>query len=338
MTDFSSFRILPHLSGANGPVTLELHPTNKCNFNCPWCVESVRRIGGESLSRDVLMQVIARFKEMGGRGIVWEGGGEPTISKDFVDGLRFAHSLGLDSGITTNGSMLVVDAVRRAVCDCAAWCRVSVDAWDVESHSESKGVGAEAASRVIDGMRMLVQDGFEDLGFSVVLSSFNLTHMEEATKLAADIGCKYIQFKPLLVNGMEYWEPDREEFNMNLDAAMTVCGIDVHCSRMWGNANKASFSACRSHELVAHVAATGDVWLCCANAELDGGPFARDKSDLVFGNVNEQQFDEIWAGAARKRIGKLARTREFLDGCPSCRFGEYNELIDRFFSAPGSFL
>jgi len=323
VSEFSSLKILGAACGEPRPVTLELHPTNRCNFNCPWCVDSVRRAGKEDLSLDVIKSVLTGFRNLGGLGVVWEGGGEPTVSSHFVDGIVFAKSIGLASGVTTNGSALYKPDVADAIVDCADWCRVSFDAWDIDSHSVSKGVSRKMSERVVDGMRS-ISKRFGNLGFSFVMCDDNYKFIGDAAVLARDLGCKYIQFKPMLFEGKTYWSPG-SDFDGCLDRAYDVDGIDVHASRLSGKANSARFSECTAHEFVAHVDAAGDVWICCAYASLVGN-LPHDKSDLVFGNVNEEEFEYIWKNR-RGRISGLAKTSDFLSKCPKCRFGEYNEIL-----------
>lgn len=334
MDRFSSSKLFCHLEFKNGnlipyPVTMELHPTNRCSFSCSYCSDSVRRIDNASLSDKVLIKVINDFTTLGGKSIVWEGGGEPTLHPNFIDMLYLSRKCGLRNGVTTNGSMLYKEELRNYICEYTDWCRVSVDSYDIKSHSKSKGVCVEVSRKVFDGMKKLADEGYKNLGYSFIIDV--LTSRKElcmATEKAIEIGCKYIQFKPLLIDRNKYLKFDNSLIDY---LSEKYCNeIQILSSRMDGGVDKGSFSVCKSHEYIVNVAATGDVWVCCAYAMLDGDsscPYM--KEDLVFGNVNKDYLFNIWKSENRKKITDRFNDPDVVRKCPECRFAEYNSLLEK---------
>ena len=64
------------------PVTMDLHLTGACNLKCPMCS------GGERtgyLSRDFAIDILEQLRKGDVRGIVYTGGGEPTLHRKFSE-------------------------------------------------------------------------------------------------------------------------------------------------------------------------------------------------------------------------------------------------------------
>ena len=92
---------------ATYPISVELSLTNRCNHRCVWCSDADlrQRLGGE-MGPEILFPLFEDLKAGGTRGVVIEGGGEPTLHSDFEETVRQAESQGLALGLITNGFLL----------------------------------------------------------------------------------------------------------------------------------------------------------------------------------------------------------------------------------------
>lgn len=64
------------------PISVEMHLTNACNLRCSWCTDKELMKKGASLSYEKVIELLDEFAEKG-TGVTLEGGGEPTLHKNF---------------------------------------------------------------------------------------------------------------------------------------------------------------------------------------------------------------------------------------------------------------
>ncbi|MFO1500944.1 MAG: radical SAM protein [Verrucomicrobiota bacterium] len=131
------------------PRSAEYAPILSCNAACPYCPFSVTRHRilkgelvpvGESAAEDdvhastrgTAFRVIDAAKEAGAKGILFTGGGEPTIWPSLMDALHFCGKSQLHTALYTNGFEIARQqdfAVRLLHPDAAlVFCRVSINA------------------------------------------------------------------------------------------------------------------------------------------------------------------------------------------------------------------
>ncbi|NMB90348.1 MAG: radical SAM protein [Chloroflexi bacterium] len=89
------------------PVTAHLAPTLYCNQRCYFCTYGQYKEHGKNSMwqmdiRD-LKDCLDQLAENGIKGVIFTGGGEPTIYPHLVEAMAHARSLGLDIALNTNG-------------------------------------------------------------------------------------------------------------------------------------------------------------------------------------------------------------------------------------------
>jgi MoaA/NifB/PqqE/SkfB family radical SAM enzyme len=181
------------------PYVVEIDPTTACNLSCPECISGML-LNQDSLQTQKLLETISELAEMGTKAVIFIGGGEPMAHPSFSTILRHSDAHGLRIGITTNGTM-----IRRhidAVAECAFWTRVSIDAGRPETFSifrPSRG-NKHPLSGILRQMEALARVKRGKLGYSFLLlkrdEMDNIHEIAEATRIARDIGCDYIEIKP----------------------------------------------------------------------------------------------------------------------------------------------
>src|SRR5512140_1313728 len=75
------------------PVTVQLIPSLYCNFYCPHCCygrskESIKATGkrqGMLMDLPTMTGILDRIREAGIQGVVFTGGGEPTVNPYLID-------------------------------------------------------------------------------------------------------------------------------------------------------------------------------------------------------------------------------------------------------------
>jgi len=89
------------------PVTAHLVPTLYCNQRCYFCTygqykEKGRNIGLQ-MSLAEVKRCIDQLAVVGVRGVIFTGGGEPSLFPYLVEAMTYARSFGMDVALNTNG-------------------------------------------------------------------------------------------------------------------------------------------------------------------------------------------------------------------------------------------
>lgn len=296
------------------PISVELSLTNQCNHRCIWCSDAgirCRRPG--QIKLEVLGPLFAALKNGGTRGIVIEGGGEPTLHPDFHLITETALQTGLALGLISNGYLLPPTPPHRF-----EWIRISLDAASRDQYRELKGV--DGFDRVIHNLMTLAASNPRPiLGVGYVLTKANddPVPLEQLVLFLRQIGINYIHFRPVVdhpalvstadLNYLKKFETD--SFSVNLGA--------LTANRDTGNLGL----PCLAHSLSAVVAADGSLYLC---GRLNGAA-----SWEPLGNLYEQPFEKIWTSDQRRRQVRLVSEAHFCrHHCPPCRMTKYNRLLN----------
>ncbi|MFH1140017.1 MAG: radical SAM protein [Pseudomonadota bacterium] len=296
------------------PISVELSLTNKCNHNCLWCSDAgLRRRQGKDMETALFKDLFRDLKEGGVRGVVLEGGGEPTIHPDFKKLVRLAKDQDLALGLISNGYFApYLDALEDF-----EWIRISLDAAGRDQYRRLKGV--DGFNRVINHlMTMAAQKRNRTLGVGYVVSNLNddLLEIEQLVLFLRKIGVNYIQFRPVVDHPELFSAADpgflkkyeTREFSVNLS------GMVDNIER--GN----SGLPCLAHSLSTVICADGGVFIC--------GRLNQYETWEPLGNLNQESFNQIWTGPKRReQVGILYQPDFCRSNCPQCRMTKYNRLL-----------
>ena len=184
------------------PAIVEFDPTTACNFSCPECI-SRDLLNRTCIDADTIKKLFTELANMGTKGIVFIGGGEPLAHKNMPKPLEWAYSLGLKIGVTTNGSL--INRYLQHLAEMAEWTRVSMDAGNSETFAKYRPNRIyRSFERIISSMEDLAQIKRGILGYSFLLVErihagsveTNAGDIVQAAKLAREIGCDYFEVKP----------------------------------------------------------------------------------------------------------------------------------------------
>ena len=85
------------------PSFYEIDLTNKCNLDCPWCCTREAMLRNPmDMKTDTAYHIIDKALELR-IGIVFSGGGEPTLNPNFKDIIKYAVR-GIGIGLVSNGT------------------------------------------------------------------------------------------------------------------------------------------------------------------------------------------------------------------------------------------
>jgi len=267
------------------PITVEVHPSNKCSNKCVYCIAEDLK-DGRMMSRDELLKAIGFLDDVGVRGIIFTGGGEPTLNPFIIDGIESASHLGLSMGLITNGMHLTGKLARVVLRNCE-WVRVSLDASDRETYKKIRGVDAYSIVRknlselvklkkrlksdCTIGTQMVVNEFNYDKILRFVLS-FKRVDCVKVRPLSFEAsGLNYIQVRPLeaMVEEKPYSVLMKKRILEDLDFVRKGVGGCPHVivSDKWdivfSGSREYGFSGCHCAEMIGAVDAYGDFYLCC---------------------------------------------------------------------------
>jgi hypothetical protein len=201
--------------------TADISPTGKCNLKCPECLVGERDRAAE-IPYDVICRYLRDVRVLGCRGVLFTGGGEPTLYDRLQDAIAYADECHMRVGLITNGFRLPGLYLHKL-----SWIRVSYHGQEPPQFKASKdcvvGVSVTvrdadkpdlaALSAFADALQAryvrFVVDGFVDRSRTGVLESlircWFATHgdprfkLQETSRQAPDAGrCHRAEFRPYL--------------------------------------------------------------------------------------------------------------------------------------------
>jgi len=299
------------LFDATYPISVELSLTNLCNQNCRWCsdYELRNRLPGV-LKKEIVFRLIDDLKEGGIKGIVIEGGGEPTLHPDFCEIIAYIVNKNIAVGMITNG----VEMNYESLIDRFEWIRVSLDASDADEYKNLKG--KDHFDKVIENIRKIA-DKCNVCGVGYVLTQYNLDNLETLTVRLKKMGVKYMHFRPVIDNPDLFISKDLSYLKKYENKKFSILDSAFQENKIRGN----NELPCISHSITSIISASGDVFIC---GRLNIYDWLKP-----IGNINNQSFKEIWTGGERIKQSKMLIDSNFCNRfCPECRITKFNILLD----------
>jgi hypothetical protein len=339
------------------PVTVEVDPVAYCNHRCAWCVDPAHR--PVAASRDFLWMLLAelatfRVNGFGVHGVVFKGGGEPTLHPDFPALVQHARGLGFEVGVVTNGSRLLAFGMAEALAASASYVRISIDGPTPETHARIHG--SHDFMEITAGVQRLValrQKRHPIIGLSFAMDHPLIPLIPEAIALGEQVKADYVLIRPPFFE--EVGRPatmtaiQATELRQALAAAARCYrgSLDVLVGAWIGDAERASqtvensgldasgrrdlqlavdlpiehrLARCWASPLLAVVAADSQVYGCCNLRFLDEWSFGR--VDYARG----VSLSTIWKGDQRHQVFSKMETTACIAHCTH-PLARYNDVI-----------
>lgn len=368
---FNSYKLLVHVDRwrkirrgrpVPAPVLITVDPTNICNFDCAWCnAEYIRKHRNLRLSRQTL-NALADFlprwgtspnpDDVGVKAICVAGGGEPLLNPDTGEFVDRVVANGVEVGMVTNGSRIADFVDPLAQC---TWVGVSVDAGTPTTFNALKGLKPESRTfeKVIENIALLAdysrrhntQLGKKHpsygLNYKFLLYRENIGDVFEATRLAKEIGCKSIHFRPAGTPWDKIGTPDEivftpeevELFNEQIamaqeldDENFGVFGVTHKFNDQFGRSN--CFDKCYSLFMTAVIAPPSNkqapedgfvMGLCCDRR-------GDSKLELLTDCEDVNEIGRVWGG---RRHWQMHDAIDIATECPRCTYQPHNQIYEQ---------
>lgn len=298
------------------PFFMEVNLTSKCNLRCNWCISGNFQRKA-SLGLIEFSNFVSEFAGLGGKGLTFSGGGEPTLHPDFTYFAGLGINSGLDLGLITNGTYS--QDKKLAVDKYFKWIRISLDTIDYDEYERWKGV--DILDRVLHNI--LSHNGPSKLAINVNIGmQHTIASVENLILLLKDF-VDIVQFRPILPR---YYCQEKREINNKvwdylednwLGNPKIVFSLDKFSdlkTMEW------PFKKCTGHHFAPILDSNGDICACM---------YHPGDERFVFGNIYEQSFSQIWLGAKRHQALKFISQLDYCKECQlSCKLTEMNKILD----------
>ena len=297
------------------PISVELTLTNKCNLACVYCSDrDLRHRQGisEQLDITIIKRLFDDLSSGGTKGIVIEGGGEPTMHSEFSEVVNYAHQVGLAVGLITNGT----SSMDKEMLEKFEWIRVSLDASTEKEYLELKGV--DLFEKVISNISLYAKY-CKTVGVGYVVTKSNLSCLESLVIRLRENGISYVQCRPVVDSPELY--PDG--IDLSYLKYYECAGFSVDVDGMKENATRGNGGLpCFAHSITSIISGDGSVYIC---GRLNIYDWLKP-----IGNIKEKSFRRIWYSEERQNQSEMIADSDFCErNCPQCRISKFNQLFHR---------
>jgi len=328
------------------PVSVDVDPSNRCNFNCQWCNAAGIIEGSQhDMSEEHLFKLADFIKGWGAdtpegnpKSACVAGGGESLMNQATPAFLERMWENGLQNGLITNGSLITRRNMDLIVKSCR-WIGISMDAATPKTYNKIKfqddtlsDVVFEYVCKNIKNMAKRIDElGIQnDICFKFLLSPANYNEIYAAAKLAKSLGVRDFHLRPVGYQNLvgtkdfkvQYTPKMLEVIEKQMAEAMKLSDKNF---RVYGITHKfnpdfsimKNFSRCWAVPLIPTFSADGNVYLCFD---------MRGRKDTILCKHDQDitEIERFWNTEAHK---KMVREIE-VNKCPRCTFTAYNEIVE----------
>jgi MoaA/NifB/PqqE/SkfB family radical SAM enzyme len=366
---FNSYKLLVHVERWRAikrgrpippPVLITVDPTNQCNYNCVWCNAAYIRKRSHSQLSGKLLSDLANFLPRWGKvhsmpsgvqAICVAGGGEPLLNPATAAFIDQVVINGIEVGVVTNGSLIreYIDPLSQCT-----WVGVSMDAGSAETYQQLKRLKDRTGfSRVVESIakladyakrhntRLGMKHPAYGLSYKFLLYRENIAEVFAAARLAKELGCKNIHFRPAGTawnkigssDEIAFSKEDVALFNEQIalaqeldDETFGVYGVTHKFNAQFNRSN--CFDKCYSIFMTAVVSpvsnqkASADAFvmgLCCDRR-------GDKKLELLVDCEDVERIGSTWGSHLHWRIHDLI---DVDSECPRCTYQPHNQIFEQ---------
>jgi len=317
------------------PIYIEISPSGACNHRCTFCALDYMGYRAHFLRIDVMKRIIPEMAELGVKSIMCGGEGEPLMNQDIIQLSKLIYDAGIDLAFTTNAVLLSNEFIDSAL-QYTTWLKASIDAGKPKTYARIHGTRDKDFHLVIKNLQDAVKARERNklkctLGAQMLLLPENASEVENLARICRDeIGLDYLIIKPYSQHNMSitqayeninYAKLSQSRFlkeNWNTDSFNLIWRQHTMEKTLYSK----SYNFCYATPFFwAYIQANGDVYGCSA--------YLGDKR-FNYGNINRQNFKDIWEGKRRKRNYEFIRGHLDVNTCRvNCRMDEINYYLWR---------
>ncbi len=338
--NIDSHKLMYHVSRVNNwmegknifPIYLEISTSGSCNHRCIYCALDFMEYRSRFLATDILKKRLSEMARLGVKSIMYAGEGEPLLHKDIAEIINHTKSLGIDVGLTTNGVLLNKELIDRSLAS-ISWVKVSINGATKETYRKIHQSKADDLDKVVKNMSYAVKSRIKNghkctLGMQLLLLPENSKEVKNLAALASGIGLDYLVVKPYSQHPFskttryknikydKYLKLSDELKAFNTDKFNVV--FRANTMKKWDEGVR-NYKHCYALPFWSYIDAGGNVWGCSV--------FLGDER-FLYGNINDQAFQQIWEGKKRKKSLQWVEKDMCAHHCRvNCRMDEINRYL-----------
>jgi len=294
------------------PVSISFEPTTSCNLRCPECPSGLRSFTRPvgALEKDFFTETLDQLSS-DLIYLVFYFQGEPFLNPAFLDMVKYASKKRIYTATSTNAHYLNDQNAKKTVESGLDRLIISIDGTTQEVYEQYRVGGI--LDKVKEGARNVVKwkkalnSRTPFIIFQLLVVRPNEHQLEDARRLAKEVGVDQIRFKTAQVNDFQndpnQLIPRNERFSRyrkNNNGAGKIeikNALQNHCWRLW-------------HATV--ITWDGLVVPCC---------FDKDAQHQM-GDLKGKPFMEIWHNQEYKNFrNQILESRKNIDICSNCSEG-----------------
>lgn len=293
----------------SAPVNVTWEITTRCNLRCRHCLSAdVMEGSGPELGFDQCCRFLDDLDRLGVFQVNF-GGGEPFLRPDFPDILDYAHTKGIVTCVSTNGTVIDRNLAARLGAMDLLYIQVSLDGATAATNDAVRGAGT--FERILAGIGLLAECGVRGLSTNTVVTAVNFREIVEIYRFGAERGLKtrLSRFRPS-GNARRAWEDlhlsagQLGELSLFLNAHRDVLTGDSFFSITGKERRELGLNMCGAAKMTCSVVPDGTVYPCA---------FLQDPA-FESGNITTQPLGDIWCSAPAFIALRGAR----IESCESC--------------------
>lgn len=301
-------------------IVTELDLTNRCNHMCPGCC-GVKDVKGE-LSKEQISSISKQLKDMQNQGVIISGGGEPTISPNFIFAVRELKKAGMNLGLNSNGTALNEEKAE-IICENMEYFRISLDAATPEIYAKTYGMKESHFNKTIKNIQMFANikaktNSKVSFGVGFLTSTLTEKDMEKFVLICKNNGADFAQFRPFHGDKMDV-VPILEELKNKYETPnfKVVASMQKYRQIHDINSYKRDYDKCRGMFFSTVITANYKVFACI---------HYRQQEKYMLGDLSKNTLEEIFKSA------RIRQVYESIDcyKCPNlCRNDSFNRTLNR---------
>ena len=289
------------------PYRMDFALTYRCNLNCGHCYNQTK--DKPELTTDQWKNIMKKTWDLGIPHVIFTGG-EATLREDLVELIEHAETLGLVTGLLTNGVKLSDKAYLQKLVDAGLdHVQITLESADPAIHNAM--TGAASFDKTVQGIRNCVSVGIHTIT-NTTITKANAAGMVDTVRFAHKLGLKAIASNAVIHSGKalegDYAIPveDLEPVILSMNEELEELGMRF----IWYSPTRYCSFNPMEFDLGEKRCTAGEYNLCI---EPDGEVLPCQSWYESAGNFLNDPWESIWQSDLLKR----ARNRDWVDD--SCR-------------------
>jgi len=333
-------KVIPHYQKRKdddnlNPISVELHWTSACNYDCTHCSYGSRRLDKGKLSQSTIQLLIDDLIDMRCKSVYLSGGGEPTTFLHWQEYAKRLMTNGVDVSLITNGVLITEEDI--SIVSDMNYIAISVYATNEQQYKLITGSNKfEQQFELANKMKATKPRAV--IGARCVINNTNYEDIINIYHKVIEKNFDYVIFIPAIDyenNGIALDENVLNQVKLNIqnnlesinDKKTNLVSIlkkDVqHYEPLDYRDSMEDISHCEMLRIRSNLFVNYDGGLYLCQPHIGNALYC-------IGNLNDNRITDIWNSTRHLEVVEMLNN-EFLDGkCKYCRAIGFNKAIDKY--------